>query len=169
MSTSFSFVVTDGAVTAPAPATRKSATLVDVLLINTEDGGEIQFLNGIATMTDGLANAAYLSLFGGNEQDSGLQGTASKQWWGNLGETLPERRYRSETQFLLNTLPAITANLLLIQDAVGRDLAWMRDTGLASDLSALVTMPGLNRINAELNIEIGDQRYELVFSALWGA
>lgn len=168
MSTSRSFVVVDGALSALAPVTRKSATLVDVLLFNTEDGGEIEFLNGVVTMSDGLTTAAFLSLFGGNEQDSGLQSTDAKQWWGNIGETLPERRYRSETQFLLNTLPAIPANLLLIQDAIGRDLAWMQDTGLASDLSALVTMPGLNRVKAELNIEIGDQRYELVFSALWG-
>lgn len=169
MSSSFSFIVTDGAVSAPSPATRRSATLVDVMLSNTEDGGEIEFLNGVVTMSDGLSTAAFLSLFGGNELDSGLQATDAKQWWGNLGETLPERRYRSETQFLLNTLPAIPANLLLIQDAIGRDLAWMQDTGLASDLSVLVTMPGLNRFQAELNIEIGDQRYELVFAALWGA
>lgn len=169
MSTSFSFVVSD----APAPVatralTSRTSTLVDVWLYHTQDGGEIEYVNGVATMSDGLETAAYLSLFGGNEEDSGLSGTDAKQWWGNIGETLAERRYRSETQYLLNTIPATTGNLPRIQDAAEHDLGWMVDTGLATGVSTLATMPGLNRIALQASIEIGDQRYELVFATRWG-
>lgn len=171
MSTALPYVVTGGGLSvvpgASGSAAGRAATLVDAYLFNTLDGGEIEYLNGTLTLSDGLYTAVYLSLFGGNEEDSGQQATERKQWWGNFGEELAERRYRSETQYALNTLPAIPANLPLIDDAVGHDLAWMTDTGLAVALSVLTTMPGLNRIAITANIEIGDQRYELVFATRW--
>lgn len=170
MSTALPYIVTgSGLVTGGRGASAgRVGLLVDVLLYNTTDGGEISYVNGLAVMDDGLYAAAYLSLFGGMEQDSGLAATESKQWWGNLGETQPERRYRSETQYLLNTLPAIPANLKRLDDAAGRDLGWMVDTSLANAISVLTTMPGLNRVRIETNIEIADQRYELVFDQRWG-
>lgn len=145
------------------------STRVDVRLLHAADGGEIESVNGVITMDAGLETAVYLSLFGGNEQDGGLQGDDSKQWWGNLTETDPSRKYRSETQKLLRSIPAIPVNMRRIEDAIGRDLAWMVDSGLASLVSALVTIPGLNRINIAINIEIGDQAYEIVFAEKWGA
>jgi hypothetical protein len=126
-------------------------------------------VNGVATMSDGVSNSAYLSLFGGNEDDSGLPVDVPRQWWGNVGETLPERLYRSETQFLLRGIPPIPANLQRLQEAVERDLAWMTNTGFASFVSALVTMPGLNRVSIAINVEVGDKLFELAFAQRWGA
>jgi phage gp46-like protein len=169
MTTTIHYTVTGSglAITGGSSGNGRASTLVDAYLFHTLDGGDIEYVNGTLTLSDGLEVAVYLSLFGGNEEDSGRQDTERKQWWGNIGEELAERRYRSETQWAINTLPAIPANLPLIDAAVGRDLAWMRDTGLASGLSVLTTMPGLNRIAIAANIEIGDQRYEMVFATRW--
>lgn len=119
--------------------------MTDVLLRHTDNGGEITLQGGLLLMSEGLETAAYLSLFGGNEDDPGGEDT-SLQWWGNLLETESERQYRSETQRLLQSLPAIPANLRRFEQAAGRDLKWMVETGLAQSVTAEATIPGVNRV-----------------------
>lgn len=119
--------------------------MTDVLLRQTADGGSITVESGLFLLSDGLETAVYLSLFGGNEQDSG-EGASDQQWWGNLSETEPARTYRSETQFLLRALPAIPVNLLRIEQAAGRDLQWMIDEGAAQSVKVSAHIPALNRV-----------------------
>lgn len=127
------------------------------------DGGEIEFVNGQAVMDDGLETAAYLSLFGGNEDDSGLDGDKPSQWWANVEEPDVTKRYRSETQFLLSSLPLIPANLRRVENAAAADLAWMLETGLASFVSATATMPARNTIKLQLKIEVQGRELEPAF------
>lgn len=143
--------------------------MTDVLLTHTPDGGEITIENGRVALTNGIETAVYLSLFGGNEEDSGAQGDDRIQWWGNLTETDPARIYRSETQHLLRSIPAISANLRRIEGAVGRDLAWMAgDVVAAANVTA--SIPGLNRIHIDIQLELADgRRVPLVFEEAWGA
>lgn len=119
--------------------------MTDVLLRQTNDGGDITIQAGLLAMSEGLETAAYLSLFGGNEDDPGGADT-SQQWWGNVLDTEPERAYRSETQALLAGLPAIPANLLRVEQAAERDLKWMVDTGNAQSVTAEATIPAVGRI-----------------------
>ena len=122
----------------------------DVILYQTDDGGDITIENGLVEVSAGLETAAYLSLFGGNESGA--------EWWGNLTDEQPDYQYRSETGALLRSIPATTGNMRRIEDAVKRDLAWM-----SNDITAVVTMPGMNRI--KLTIEIGADVVE--FSENW--
>lgn len=124
----------------------------DVLLFQTNDDGEIEVENGRATLTGGLETAAYLSLFGGNEPDSG-RADDPLTWWGNLAETQPERQYRSETQYLLRSLPAIPANLRRLEQAAERDLAWMVSVNAAASVSATASIPARNRVRLVVRIE----------------
>ena len=91
----------------------------DVKLFQTNDDGEITVTNGIVEMSGGLETTAYLALFGGNEDDSG---DTSKQFWGNFAENEPSKKYTSEFQHLLTKLPAVSANLLILEKAALRDL-----------------------------------------------
>lgn len=118
---------------------------MDVLLFQTADGGDIVAQNGQLQLSEGLDVAAYLSLFGGNSDDSGLTADDAKQWWGNRDEPDPNKRYRSETQFLLRNLPLIPANLKRIEDAASNDLKWLL-TSVADSVAVRVTMPGVNRV-----------------------
>jgi phage gp46-like protein len=131
---------------------------VDVNLFHTSDGGEIQYVNGQAVMSDGFEASVYLSLFGGNAEDSGGTETDRLEWWGNKGEPDETRHYRSRTQHLVESLPAIPANLRRIEDAVLADLKWMLDTGLAATVEASVTMPAPKRIDIEVQIVASDDR-----------
>ena len=95
----------------------------DVKLFQTDNEGDITVRDGVVEMGGGLETAAYLSLFGGNEDDDGLADNP-KTWWGNLDEIDPAKQYRSETQNLLRGIPATSGNLRRIEDAASRDLAW---------------------------------------------
>jgi phage gp46-like protein len=121
---------------------------MDVRLYQTNDGGEIDFVAGQAQMSDGLETAVYLSLFGGNERDSGQDGD-------------------EPLQHLLRSLPATTANLRRIEDAIARDLAWMTDSSLASSVSAEVSVPALNRIDLLVRVEIDGEELKFPFTQAW--
>ena len=125
--------------------------MTDVLLRQTNDGGDVTVEAGLLLMSDGLETAVYLSLYGGNEQDP-ADSSDELQWWGNLTETDPARTYRSETQYLLRSLPAIPANLRRIEQAAARDLQWMLDGGVAESISVTASIPEVNRVRIELAI-----------------
>lgn len=139
----------------------------DVLLFQTNDGGEIEVLAGTFTLDDTPATAAYLSLFGGNEKDDGSASTTAKQWWANLLTEDEDEHLRSETQNLLQSLPAVTANLRKLEDAAARDLDWMIGA-LDAEITVSATMPALNRVDLAIVLKIGDDTYAPVFSGQWG-
>lgn len=134
----------------------------DIYIFDTLNGGS---LTSDLEMRDGLESAVYLSLFGGNAKDDGSQDTPY-QWWGNIAENVPSRKYRSETAFLLSTVPPTPNNLRRIEDAALRDLDWFLGEGYASKIDALATMPRLNTVNVSVSI---DGLSPLEFSTSWGA
>lgn len=137
--------------------------MTDVLLRQSNDGGEISLENGLVLMSEGLETAAYLSLFGGNQDDAGDVASDRLQWWGNIDEVEPARTYRSETQHLLQSLPAVPRNLGRVEQAASRDLAWMLETGLATSIEVATSIPALNRIRLEVTIVTPTTTLELVF------
>lgn len=118
--------------------------------------------NGLILLTDGLETAVYLSLFGGNEDDPG-QSDVTQQWWGNLLETDPARTYRSETQYLLKSLPLIPANLRRVEQAAKRDLQWLLDTANATKVDVTVSIPALNRMQIDVAIQTATGTTQLTF------
>jgi len=138
--------------------------MTDVRLYQTADGGEIDYRNGSAVLADGLETAAYLSLFGGNHDDSGTEGDDPRQWWGNVDETEPSRKIRSETQFLLQGISNAPANLLRLQDAAQRDLAWLVNDAIAERVAVAVSVPTLNTVNFAIEIEIESTVYRFTLA-----
>ncbi len=140
----------------------------DVLLFQTDNDGDMEIEDGIATLTPGLGVTAYLALFGGNEEDDGSQ-TTPKQYWGNLDETNDSRKYRSATQNILNTAPPIPANLGKLEDAAIKDLNFFITDNIASDVSVTVVMPGLNRVKYTIKITAEGFENEFEFVENWRA
>ena len=140
----------------------------DVRLFQTDDDGEISVTGGIAEMGGGLETAAYLSMFGGNEDDDG-RANSSVAYWGNLVETDTARRYTSETQHLLQSLPATTGNLRRVEDAANRDLAWFEASRVASSITATASIPGVNRIKIVVEIEAVGEESTFEFVENWKA
>lgn len=153
--------------------------MTDIRLFQVDDDGEIEFADPDAPTTDlkldtGLETAVYLSWFGGNARDPGLVHDDTNpdhphrfQWWGNHGEPR-ERQMISETQHLLRSLPATSNNLLRIEDAQMRDVQWMLDTELASEVVATATLVAKDRIELSGRIIIDKQEFVVAFQSLWG-
>ena len=137
----------------------------DVKLFQTADDGEISVVNGVTEMSGGLATAAYLSLFGGNEQDDGLNESAT--WWGNIDEQDSDFQYKSETQFLLKSIPATTGNLLRVEEAARRDLEWLLNKSVASSVEINIGIPALNRVYIGIAIQADGDEIEFAFTANW--
>ena len=140
----------------------------DVKLVQTDDDGEISVEDGIVEMSGGLETAAYLSMFGGNEDDDG-RGDNPFNWWGNLDETETDKQFRSETQNILQGTPATTGNLLRVEDAINRDLAWFLEDNVASSVTASVSMPAVNRIKIIIDIEANGEESSFEFVENWKA
>lgn len=138
----------------------------DVRLFQILDGGEVAVEDGVIEMNGGLETAAYLSLFGGNEDDNGRDGN-NNAWWGNLGETADDRLYVSETQHLLQSLPLTTANLRRIEDAANRDLAWFLSSKVASTVEVTARIPALNTVEINVRIEALGEESRFQFSENW--
>jgi len=134
----------------------------DVFLFQTIDDGNIEIIDGLVTMSGGLETSAYLSLFGGNEDDDGTMETAFS-WWGNV-DVQEVRQYRSETQHLLDHLAPTSGNLIRIEDAARRDLAWFLSERVASSVTVSASIPELNRVRLVIDIEaVGEEsRFEFV-------
>lgn len=139
---------------------------MDAIFKPTAHGGELVLLNGQVKQDTGLEGAVYLSLFGGNDQDSGEIPNDRKQWWGNLTEDDAERRYRSRTQFLMNAEPLTTGSLQRIRDAVIADLAWMTSS-LASSVEISLSIPRVNWLGVSIQAVIKDTAITAYFEQEW--
>jgi phage gp46-like protein len=138
--------------------------MTDVLLFHEDDGGNINFVNGAADMSAGLEGAAYLSMFGGNEQDSGEEADDPLEWWGNKTESVPTKKYRSRTQNLLRSFPIVPGNLRRLEEAAGLDLAWFVEDGPASYVGVVCSIPGLNRVRWVISVVIDDEKFSFEFT-----
>ena len=139
-----------------------------VKLFQTIDDGEINVVNGVIDMSSGLDTSVYLSLWGGNEDDNGSDNNPFT-FWGNLDETDKAKKQISETQYLLQSIPAIPANLLRIEQAAGRDLNWLLENKIASSVIIAVSIPALNRIKIVVTIEANGMESSFEFVENWKA
>lgn len=134
----------------------------DVYIFDTADGGNI---TPDLAIRDGLESSVYLSLFGGNVKDDGRE-TNAFNWWGNIGENNLSRVYRSETAFLLATVPPTPSNLRRIEDAANRDLAWCITEKVSKTVRVVASMPKLNFVKLVIFLE-GISPLE--FRSHWGS
>ena len=140
----------------------------DVLLFQTSDDGDINVEGGLVELSGGLQTSAYLSLFGGNEDDDGRPDNALT-WWANLAETEDSKQYRSETQHVLQALPFSTGNLRRVEDAASRDLDWFLVEKVASSVTVSATIPGINRIKLTIAIQAVGEESTFEFVENWKA
>jgi phage gp46-like protein len=142
--------------------------MTDVMLYQGTDGGDVDVTSGILALDTTPFTAVYLSLFGSNVEDDGTPARKAQQWWGNLVEQDTERHYRSRTQAVLTGLPAITANLKLVEDAVLADLAWLKRE-YAKTVEAAASLPARQRIRIVVRI-VGRDGTEQTFDLTkpWG-
>ena len=133
---------------------------MDVLLRQSINDGDICLEDGVVVLDGGLETSAYLSLFGGNDEEV--------PWWGNVLETDPVRQLTSRTQRLLAGLSTVPPHLLRLRDAAVSDLAWMLTAGVASSVEVDVALPTLRRVQFTIEINAEGPPERFAFFANWG-
>lgn len=138
----------------------------DVKLIQTNNNGDFDVVNGLIEMDGGLQTTVYLALFGGNLDDD--KSDQNKfNWWGNIGETEKSKQYRSETQYLVQALPATSSNLKRIEDAIQRDLNFLLTEKIATSFDVNVTIPQVKWLQIDILVNAEGDESEFTFFANW--
>lgn len=105
----------------------------DLLLYNTENGGDILIENGIATMEPGLETSVYSSLF-----------TAPK-WWGQT--------YEGNFIKALQRVPLTPRSLIIITRAAEADLAWLLTDRVADRVEVQGFIVGPKRLDITVEVD----------------
>lgn len=141
----------------------------DVKLYQGLENGEINCTGGVIEMTKDFDTMVYLALYGGNNDDPGGD-DKSNQWWGNFSEPDVDKHYRSEYQYLIESIPATSGNLRLVEAAAQRDLekAFV-STKIADTVTVTATIPRINAITLTIEIEAQGNRSQFKFIENWEA
>lgn len=129
----------------------KNEFMGDVLLVSTLDGGDIVIEDGLVKDCRNFDTAAYLSLFGGNEDD--IDGREKETWWGNLiTGTKENARMHGEFGAITAGLPLTSGNLRKARDAAERDLDWIKSDAGADDVSVSLAAESQGRVKLTAEI-----------------
>lgn len=128
----------------------------DVLIVQTNDGGEIKFeQSGDVTLTDDLRSSVYISMFGGGD------------WWADIDEPDSNNHLTGEAgQFIKRNSPNST-NLERLQDSAMRDLQWLLNIRAASRIAVTATLRNINRLTLIVDLEYDGRQAELKYSLNW--
>lgn len=122
----------------------------DVLLYDTDDGGDIDIINGLVMPDRGFGTAMYLSIMGGNIDDGGKVDNA-KTWWGNrINGTKEHEKIVSRFQSIIKTLPLTTKNLAAAEDAIMEDLDWMKREEIIDEIKVNLKAVSNHRVEIEI-------------------
>ena len=106
----------------------------DVYLVATPDGGDIVIEDGLVKDCHNFDTAVFLSLFGGNENDT--DGREKETWWGNLiPGTKREEWMQSEFGAMVTGYPLTSGNIQKAKAAAERDLDWIKSEAGADKIN----------------------------------
>lgn len=144
--------------------------VVDILSIETGNGGDMLLKGRDVASAFGWENMVYLALFGGNPAfptpKTRPEGEQGFDWWGNqvIAPNDPVSQFNSFTENALNTVALNSSGRVLIEDAVKRDLEFMR---AFANLTISVTITGVDRLSIDIKVARPDnlQSEQLIY--LW--
>jgi phage gp46-like protein len=117
--------------------------IIDVLIHESGDGGELQLRNEDLQISQALTNQIYLTLYGGNIEENTSDDLEEKErrqdFWGNyyLEE---EEQFNSNFERELKNQPLTANGLSRLEDAASQDLQFLSDYA-DIDVSASIPKP----------------------------
>jgi len=130
----------------------------DVLIWQGQDDGDVESIAGVMTMTNGYESMYFLTLCGGNEEDSNTPDTVHLQWLGNEDEPV-ERQYRGRVQNLLNGISITSGTMQTLKDAAIDDLT-LAFGNLITALDVKVYALSTNKVKIETTLIMADGTIE---------
>ena len=123
--------------------------LIDILLYETGDGGDMAIINDDIAMIESLYQQVYLHLFGGNVEavtrGDELSGEVRYDYWANplLFPDTPARQFNSNTERTLNETSLNSVGRIKILRAVELDLEPLKKF---ADFTSDVQLETINRL-----------------------
>lgn len=130
---------------------------MDLALIETNDGGDVQLKGADLAMIFGIENQPYLALFGGNiEQLPSVKNPEqSLNYWGNdlLYFSDTAQQFNSFTEISFDTVPLTSSGRVQLENAMKRDLDYLKKLNAIFTVS--VTIVSTDRIDTIIKITQG--------------
>lgn len=142
----------------------KNSFAGDVLLISTLDGADIVVEDGLIKDCRNFDTAAYLSLFGGNEND--IDGRQKETWWGNLISGTQRKEWmQSEFGAMVTGYPLTSGNIQKSIAAAERDLEWIKEDAGADEVAVSLTAQSAKSVRLDVMVaqekqKVGGGSYE---------
>ena len=128
--------------------------LGDVLLFQSTDDGEINEVDGVTEMTQGLETMYYLILCGGNLRDLNTPETKALEWLGNEDEP-QENQLRGRFQSMLDGMPITSGTLSELRDVAIEDLTnGFKDMITKIDVSVIAS--SISSVIIDTNLLLND-------------
>jgi phage gp46-like protein len=141
----------------------------DILLYETENGGEVKEENGLIMPDKNFFTAVYLSLFGGNKTDPGKVKN-DNEWWGNRLSGISENeKLRSRFQFVIAGFPMTVKTIKEAETAAALDLDWFIQEKIADEITIYGQATGKNKFNLTVEIKKDIRTlFKNTYFLLWG-
>lgn len=143
---------------------------MDVKLVETLNGGDLEFLNRDMATVLGLGNMPYLAMFGGNvgfpTPVTRLESEQAFDWWGNTA-LMPRQKaiqFNSYTENALKTVSLTSQGRLRIEEAVKKDLQFMAPF---AKVSVEVTIIGVDKVKIYIALQEPDNLQAKEFIYIW--
>jgi phage gp46-like protein len=116
--------------------------MIDLLLIETFDGGDLQTTDNDLAVCDGYDTMVYLALFGG------------WGWWGNylMDELDASTKYASRTEKALREVALTSAGRIQLENAVAADLEFIKKQVPGATVNVSATIVSDDRVHISINI-----------------
>lgn len=141
---------------------------MDILIIETLNGGDIVKKGNDVAVAAGWENMPYLAMFGGNVKQSTpakrVEGELNFDWWGNAYESDPVVQMNSQTERVLASTALTSTGRVLIENAVKADLAFM---SAFADVSVAVSIISDDRVQIDISIIEPTNLQNKNFRYLW--
>lgn len=145
---------------------------MDLKLVETLNGGDLVKKPKDLSVIRGLQNMPYLALFGGNVEASTptkrIESQQAFDWWGNslLMPQDQSTQFNSQTERVLHSVALNSAGRLLVEQAVIKDLQFMRPFANIAVRTAIVA---LDTIAIGILIQEPDNLQAKEFIYIWDA
>lgn len=144
----------------------------DLQIAETLNGGDLRLKGNDLSAILGFQNMPYLALFGGNlESDTPVKRLPTEQdfsFWGNalFHPQQPAAQFNSRTERTLKQTPLTSAGRLIIEEAIKKDLEFMKAFAVVTVNTAIIATNNL-RINIGIREPDNLQAREFIF--IWDA
>jgi len=144
---------------------------MDLQLIETGNGGDLQKKGNDLAVLYGWENMPYLALFGhrgGVTKSSYAVNEFRSDYWGNFlfHPQEPEAQFNSLTEDALHTIPLTSSGRLLIEDAIKSDLRFMQPF---SEITVATEIISTNNLKITIRVVQPDNLQQKEFIFLWDA